>query len=122
MTIAHNHLHEFVGGDMDAECPNEIPEEECTQSYASNDPLFWLHHTQLDRLWSKWQNADPMNYDAFSGVPLHPHNLSDSRYDLNASTTHKLEFDRLSVPITVNQVFNHGAPPFCYKYVEVDQP
>lgn len=45
-----------------------------------------------------------MNYDAFSGVPLHPHNLSDSRYDLNASTTHKLEFDRLSVPITVNQV------------------
>lgn len=52
----------------------------------------------------QWQFAHPENYNAFSGLPLHPHNLSDSRYDLNASTAHMLKFDRLSVPVTVAQV------------------
>jgi tyrosinase len=22
---------------------------------STNDPLFWLHHTELDRLWATWQ-------------------------------------------------------------------
>lgn len=27
--------------------------------YASpNDPLFWIHHTQLDYMWALWQKAD----------------------------------------------------------------
>jgi tyrosinase len=25
------------------------------------DPVFWLHHAQLDRLWWKWQQEDPQN-------------------------------------------------------------
>jgi len=106
---------------MNQECPKEVPKAECTRAYASNDPLFWLHHVQLDRLWSKWQLSYPENYAAFAGFPLHSHNLSDPRYDINASATHRLKFDRLSVPIIVNQVFNHSAPPFCYEYVEMDQ-
>jgi tyrosinase len=24
-----------------------------------NDPLFWMHHTGMDRMWSLWQEQDP---------------------------------------------------------------
>ncbi|KAK7434078.1 hypothetical protein VKT23_020404 [Stygiomarasmius scandens] len=50
----HNNLHFIVGGDMDSECPSNYPKDACDlTSFASNDPLFWLHHGQIDRIWSK---------------------------------------------------------------------
>jgi tyrosinase len=24
-----------------------------------NDPLFWMHHTGMDRMWALWQEQDP---------------------------------------------------------------
>lgn len=56
MTQMHNHVHNFVGGDLAGDCPKVLPEEDCQEmatSFTPNDPLFWLHHAQLDRLWSK---------------------------------------------------------------------
>ncbi len=41
----HNDVHVAVGGNM-----------ETVQS--PKDPLFWLHHCNVDRLWDKWQNDD----------------------------------------------------------------
>jgi tyrosinase len=26
-----------------------------------NDPIFWLHHSGIDRMWSLWQEQDPAN-------------------------------------------------------------
>jgi tyrosinase len=43
----HNRVHVWVGGTM-----SEIP-------LAAYDPLFWAHHTMIDRLWSLWQNVNP---------------------------------------------------------------
>lgn len=56
MALLHNHVHNFVGGDMAGDCPRAMTEEDCqgmAVSFTPNDPLFWLHHAQLDRLWSK---------------------------------------------------------------------
>src|SRR5215211_1824130 len=39
----HNRVHGWVGGTM---------EEVATAAY---DPIFWAHHTMVDRLWSLWQ-------------------------------------------------------------------
>lgn len=39
----HNDVHNWVGGAM-----GQI-------SISPADPLFWLHHAQIDRLWSLWQ-------------------------------------------------------------------
>ncbi|RKO83255.1 hypothetical protein BDK51DRAFT_30068, partial [Blyttiomyces helicus] len=55
LTHVHNDLHNFVGGDFAGVCPEGTPwtgSGECENSYTPNDPLFWLHHGNLDRLWS----------------------------------------------------------------------
>lgn len=39
----HNLIHTFVGGDMG----------DLTTS--PNDPLFWLHHANIDRIWTMWR-------------------------------------------------------------------
>lgn len=39
----HNTGHNIVGGYMG----NPV--------FSPNDPLFWLHHTFIDRVWSRWQ-------------------------------------------------------------------
>ncbi|GAA0514687.1 tyrosinase [Paractinoplanes deccanensis] len=40
----HNRVHNFVGGHMGT---REAP----------NDPVFWLHHCNIDRLWWLWQGT-----------------------------------------------------------------
>ncbi|KAI1335928.1 hypothetical protein F5Y15DRAFT_419386 [Xylariaceae sp. FL0016] len=42
----HNAIHLQIEGDLNTMA-------------APNDPLFWLHHVQLDRLWWKWQQDEP---------------------------------------------------------------
>ena len=62
MTLLHNHVHNFVGGDLAGDCPKVLPEEDCRGlaiSFTPNDPLFWLHHAQLDRLWSEVRFPKP---------------------------------------------------------------
>lgn len=43
----HNVIHNIIGGWMND------PDE------AAQDPVFWLHHTNIDRLWNKWLRANP---------------------------------------------------------------
>ena len=48
LEFVHNDVHGWVGGTMSL------------ITTAPADPLFWLHHAQVDRLWSQWQ-AKPSN-------------------------------------------------------------
>lgn len=38
----HNAGHNFIGGHM-------------ALGFSPNDPIFWLHHANVDRIWAKWQ-------------------------------------------------------------------
>lgn len=40
----HGAVHNFVGGDM------------WDFNHAANDPVFWLHHSNIDRLWEVWRS------------------------------------------------------------------
>lgn len=58
----HNMIHGFVGGDMGR------------LDRAPNDPLFWMHHCNIDRIWTVWhsKNSDglypkPWRDELFSG-------------------------------------------------------
>lgn len=42
----HNRVHRWVGGVM-------------LGSGSPDDPVFWLHHAFMDRLWDRWQKAHP---------------------------------------------------------------
>ena len=44
--VVHGTVHNAVGGDM-------------ASASSPADPLFWLHHANLDRLWSEWQVTHP---------------------------------------------------------------
>lgn len=43
----HNRVHVWVGGHM-----SQVP-------FAAFDPIFWAHHTMIDRLWRIWQLRHP---------------------------------------------------------------
>lgn len=42
LTATHNAAHNFVGGHM-------------AGAFSPNDPIFWLHHANVDRIWAEWQ-------------------------------------------------------------------
>lgn len=48
----HGRGHGYVGGDMDG------------SSASPNDPIFFLHHAQVDRMWAAWQAANLASGDA----------------------------------------------------------
>lgn len=62
----HNLVHRWVGGTMVAMA-------------SPNDPVFWLHHANIDRLWSDWirQHQDQSPYLPLTGGPP-GHNLYDT--------------------------------------------
>ncbi|MFF3764139.1 tyrosinase family protein [Streptomyces sp. NPDC001922] len=42
----HNRVHVWIGGQM-------------TTGASPNDPVFWLHHCFIDKLWADWQKLHP---------------------------------------------------------------
>lgn len=65
--VIHNPGHMWVGGSMMA-------------MSSPNDPVFWLHHCNIDRLWAEWQTENPGRmYLPPSGTPgvVAGHGLDD---------------------------------------------
>ncbi|MDP9418722.1 MAG: tyrosinase family protein [Actinomycetota bacterium] len=68
----HNRVHVWVGGDM---LPSSSP----------NDPVFYLNHCNVDRIWAAWQARfpdSPYLPDATAPVALRGHRIDDEMYAL----------------------------------------
>ena len=52
----HNSGHVWVGGSMGA------------IRTAPTDPVFWMHHAEIDRIWAQWQVANPGQNPALVGA------------------------------------------------------
>ncbi|MEH1128206.1 tyrosinase family protein [Micromonospora sp. CPCC 206061] len=50
----HNLVHRWAGGNM-------------ITASSPNDPVFWMHHAQIDRMWTLWQDINP-------ALPKYVHN------------------------------------------------
>lgn len=91
----HNRIHQWVSGSMS---PGTSP----------NDPVFFLHHCNVDRIWALWEQAHPnWIYVPKTNGPV-GHNWSDLMYPWDGTTT--------SVSVTVEHAsqssdFDYAAPP-----------
>jgi tyrosinase len=66
----HNGVHLWVGG--------IVGERQGTMDLNTslNDPVFWLHHANVDRLWQAWIEANGERYEPVSGWPRPDQNLN----------------------------------------------
>jgi tyrosinase len=52
----HNSGHVWVGGTM------------MSITTAPADPVFWMHHAEIDRIWAAWQAANPGQHPPLAGA------------------------------------------------------
>lgn len=52
----HNSGHVWVGGSMQSVVA------------APADPVFWMHHAEIDRVWPAWQTANPGQHPPLAGA------------------------------------------------------
>jgi tyrosinase len=57
----HNAVHDLVGGSENNN-PN-LPGAMSVPDSAGLDPIFWLHHANIDRLWVSWNASSPTHTD-----------------------------------------------------------
>ncbi|MEH2008601.1 tyrosinase family protein [Nostoc sp.] len=78
----HNYIHGLVGGvEIDASrTPIKFKPLGTMSNIPSSpyDPVFWLHHANIDRLWAEWQDNGHQGSDFYpaDGQP-YGHNLKD---------------------------------------------
>ncbi|KAJ3516677.1 hypothetical protein NMY22_g14149 [Coprinellus aureogranulatus] len=94
----HGGGHGIVGGEM------------LNVYSAGADPLFYLHHANLDRVWWKWQEADRNRrlYD-ISGP-------TEQNGNIQVKLDFMLDFPALGPNVTVFEVMDAGAYPGCFTY------
>lgn len=78
----------------------------------NSDPLFFLHHGQLDRLWFKWQHEDPDNRMYEVGGPS---TLDPDSPKVNLDFVLNM-LSLLGPNITVSEMMDTELEPNCYKY------
>lgn len=75
----HNRVHRWVGGFWVSN--GTLASGTMMQMSSPNDPVFWLHHANIDRLWSAWQEL-PANANSAAFLPraggAPGHNLHDT--------------------------------------------
>jgi len=73
----HNRVHVFVGGDM-------------LVSSSPNDPVFFLNHCNVDRIWAAWQKkypSEPYRPEQSAPASLFRHRIEDPMYSMFAAGT-----------------------------------
>ncbi|KAK9711718.1 hypothetical protein K7432_007644 [Basidiobolus ranarum] len=88
----HGGIHHSIGGDMD-------------ERWGSNDPLFWIHHAYVDKVWWNWQRTHP-TANEYNGRTIEGRSASLNDY-----------LPRLGLP--VSQVLE--IQDLCYTYSQNDE-
>jgi tyrosinase len=96
--VPHGSMHGAVGGFMGG------------FDTAGLDPLFWLHHANIDRLWEVWRRRDPANTD-----PIQPLWLTGVTFPFHDRTGQV-------VTHTSSQFVDLLAPLLDYEYEDVSNP
>jgi tyrosinase len=78
------------------------------------DPVFWLHHGQIDRVWWIWQNQDIKNRkDAIGGTIT----LNNSPPSRDGTLDDIISLGVNAPDIKIRDLMSTTAGPFCYVYI-----
>jgi tyrosinase len=81
----HLQVHLWVAGGTDRN--NFTDAGTMRWATSPDDPIFWLHHANIDRIWANWQRRYPdQPYQPVTGGPQ-GHNLNDPMNPWRGSTT-----------------------------------
>ncbi|ORY05210.1 Di-copper centre-containing protein, partial [Basidiobolus meristosporus CBS 931.73] len=70
---------------------------------STNDPLFWLHHAFVDKIWADWQKSDPSRFNDYGGVGP-------------GNTQARLTDSMRPFQVTVSSMMDTTKPGLCYRY------
>ena len=87
----HNGPHTWVGSQDDwttGAAPAFIAGPMSIPAVSINDPIFWLHHCNVDRLWSTWQQRHPSTDGSSLVAPFAPITGADDGHNLNDQMIH----------------------------------
>ncbi|KAI8616348.1 hypothetical protein BC830DRAFT_1063517 [Chytriomyces sp. MP71] len=103
----HSAVHNAVGGDFG------------NPPAAGNDPLFWVHHAMVDKIWNDWQDANPGQETQYFG----------NRDSTNPAANDALPTDALNLGVPAlsgrslfpemtvrDAIWSDGGGWFCYIY------
>ncbi|TFK23843.1 Di-copper centre-containing protein [Coprinopsis marcescibilis] len=96
----HDAGHALIGGHM-------------TNFYTSpGEPLFYLHHGNVDRIWWLWQKADLANRLTDISGPVNVNDLTGPQVNLSTM----LNYSSLTPSVPIGDMMNTEAAPLCYIY------
>lgn len=115
----HKSVHNGIGGEMPTDgSPNGYFPKSTRNEYANNqvlDPIFWVHHGQIDRLWWQWQNGEPeTRFEDYFG-PLEANSDRDEMFD--ATLDDIVTMRGLDGNVTVRDVMSTNSKLLCYRYL-----
>ncbi|KAI0277803.1 hypothetical protein BGY98DRAFT_1176911 [Russula aff. rugulosa BPL654] len=109
--------------DLAGMCPINAPPN-CTEgpTWSPNEPLFWMHHGMIDKLWYDWQHRNPANANSFFGGSVQSLESLDAynQYPngappyLNLNTT--MPADGLFPELVIGDVLDTTGGVLCYIY------
>ena len=101
-TELHNRVHIYIGGSMQS-----VPQ-------ASNDPIFFLHHCNIDRLYEEW--LDQYSDDSFPSY-------QPSSFSHDVGPGHNIDEYLVPIfPLMTNRDMHRRATSLGYTYKETQQP
>lgn len=80
------------------------------------DPLFYLHHGNLDRIFTYWQSKDPSRLTKVGG-PVAPFDYSGT----NVTLDFKIGIGALAPTVTLKDVLDSQGNTLCYKYATLEK-
>lgn len=121
---AHSMVHSIVGGDLGGKCPAGSPPG-CIHGpfWTPAEPLFWLHHAMLDKIWYDWQRRYPCNEEAYFGGSVQPDLNNDTEFAMYPTgLPPNLDLDSVMPAVgmfpevTIADVMDTQGGYLCYKY------
>ncbi|KAH9011802.1 Di-copper centre-containing protein [Lactarius pseudohatsudake] len=118
----HGAVHLIVGADLAGNCPQNASNCIPGTKWSPNDPLFWLHHAMIDKIWYDWQHRNQTNAESFFGGSVEALQSLESYNEyptgappfLNLSSV--MPADGLFPEVAIGDVMDTASGILCYVY------